>query len=71
MKYGEEDIKMILELPLDLKIQLLEDSLNGEFQGEFLPLAKIFLDAPESEGGLPTDLIESIRINAIKNNKNE
>jgi hypothetical protein len=59
MKITEKD--WILSLPKEMKLKILEDSLKEDEFGVFMGLTKILLDAPLSEGGIPTEEIEEIR----------
>ena len=56
-----EETKWVLSLPRKMKFKLLEDSLKEDEFGVFMGLTKILLDAPLSEGGIPTEEIEEIR----------
>jgi len=44
----------------DTKKDLLKAALDEGKFGEFLAMSKILLDAPISEGGLPTEVIDNI-----------
>ena len=61
-----QEEKWFLNLSTDLKIQLLEQSLEQDRFAYFMQLSKILLDAPLSDGGLSTELIESIRKQYVK-----
>lgn len=56
-----EETKWVLSLSRKMKFKLLEDSLKEDEFGVFMGLTKILLDAPLSEGGIPTEEIEEIR----------
>lgn len=61
-----QEEKWFLSLSTDLKIQLLEQSLEQDHFAYFMQLSKILLDAPLSDGGLSTELIEAIRKQYVK-----
>ncbi len=52
--------KVILSFPREMKIKVLQDSLNQGNLSVFLGLSKVLLDAPISEGGIETEVIERI-----------
>ena len=61
MNYTDQEKQVVLGLPIDMKLDLLETALSkGEF-GVFMKFAQILLDAPLSEGGVQTEVIEDIR----------
>jgi hypothetical protein len=53
--------KFVLNMSRDNQLELLESALKQDKFGEFMALADIFLKAPISEGGIPTEEIESVR----------
>lgn len=53
--------KIILNLPREIKLGILRDTLKDNKFDEFLALSKILLNAPISEGGIETETIEAIR----------
>jgi hypothetical protein len=63
----EEIKKIVLSQTTEQKIELLEDSFDQGFN-VFWSIANIFLEAPISQGGLPTELID--KIFKRKNNEN-
>lgn len=50
-----------LNLPKEMKLKLLEDSLKQDEFGIFMGITKILLDEPISGGGIATEEIEEIR----------
>ena len=61
MKLKTEEKKWFLSMDKQVKLDLLNTTLDkGEF-GHFLQMVKILLDAPISEGGISTEEIEAIR----------
>lgn len=52
--------KMILGFPREKKIDLLRDALDQGEYGIFFGLSKILLDAPISEGGIESEVIEQV-----------
>ncbi len=50
-----------LSMDKDVKLGLLESALKDDKFGEFMQLSMILLDAPITEGGLPTEEIENVR----------
>lgn len=53
---NEKELKeMILSMSRDHKIFLLKKALEDGELGVFIMLSKILLDAPISEGGLPSE----------------
>jgi hypothetical protein len=55
-----QEKQMILNFPREIKINLLKDALKEGEVGIFLQLSKILLDAPLNQGGIESDVIESI-----------
>jgi len=53
--------KIILNLPREIKLGILRDTLKDNKFDEFLAFSKILLNAPISEGGIETETIEAIR----------
>lgn len=53
--------KIILNLPREIKLGILRDTIKDNKFGEFLALSKILLNTPISEGGIETETIEAIR----------
>ena len=49
-----------LSMPREIKIQTMEDALKEDRFDIFMGLAKILLDAPISQGGIETEVIEVI-----------
>ena len=61
-KFTEDQEKtFVLALPLKMKLDLLESALKEDKFGVFMAMTKILLEAPISEGGVPTEMIEDIR----------
>jgi len=56
----KEETKLILGFPKEIKIQTLKDALEQDELGIFFGLSQILLEAPISEGGLETEVIEQI-----------
>jgi hypothetical protein len=56
----EEANEMILGFPREIKIQCMKNALEEDNFGMFMSLSKVFLDAPISEGGIETEVIEKI-----------
>lgn len=52
--------KMLLAQSTQEKVKWLEEILENNNTGLWVAMTKILLDYPVSEGGLPTELIESI-----------
>ena len=57
----EQEKQFILGLPLNAKLIVLDEALETNKFGIFMALSKVLLDAPISEGGVPTETIEEIR----------
>ena len=57
----EQEKKFVLGLPLAMKLDLLETALKEDKFGVFMSMTKILLDAPISEGGVSTEMIEEVR----------
>ncbi len=57
---SDERIRFILSFPYEAKIRILEDALRGDDFGIFMGLSRILLDAPISEGGVSTEVIDAI-----------
>ena len=55
-----EETKWVLSLPMEYKLQLMEDMLKEKKMDEWFSFIKILLDAPISEGGVETDIIDKI-----------
>jgi hypothetical protein len=55
-----QEKQMILNFPREIKINLLKDALKEGEVGIFLQLSNILLDAPLNQGGIESDVIESI-----------
>jgi len=55
----DEAAKFLLAQSVETKIRLLEESVNEDF-GIFMQIANILLEAPITEGGLPSELITQI-----------
>jgi len=58
--FTEEETKWVLSLPRENKLQFMEDMLKEKKIGEWLQFIKILLDAPISEGGIETEIIDKI-----------
>lgn len=56
----EESDKMILGFPREIKLKLLKDALDQNDVGMFIQLSLILLNAPISEGGIETEVIEKV-----------
>jgi len=57
----EQEKQFVLGLPLDIKLDTLESALKEGKFGVFMSLTKILLEAPISEGGVSTEMIEEVR----------
>ena len=57
----EQEKQFILGLPTDVKLDILESALKENKFGIFMSLSRVLLDAPISEGGVSTELIEEVR----------
>ncbi len=55
-----EGNEMILGFPREIKIQCLKDALAKDNIGMFLGLSKVFLDAPISEGGIESEVLDAL-----------
>tara|TARA_R110000824_G_scaffold120762_6_gene276435 strand:+ start:1693 stop:1911 length:219 start_codon:yes stop_codon:yes gene_type:complete len=63
VKYTKIIIKMknlLLEIPKEKKIRMLEDSLRENKFSIFMEMSRIFLDAPLNKGGLETETVRGI-----------
>jgi len=56
----EEGNRMILGFPREIKIQCMKDALAKNDLGMFLGLSKVFLDAPISEGGIESKVLDAL-----------
>ena len=63
-----EETKWVLSLSREHKLQFMEDMLKEKMMVEWLQFIKILLDAPISEGGVETDIIDKI-FNKYKDGK--
>ena len=63
--------QMILKFPREIKIHVLKAALEQDNFGVFLGLSKILLDAPISEGGLESEIIEKIHQEYIQKENEE
>jgi len=61
--------EIILGFPKEAKIQILKDMLEQNKFGLFLSFSNILLEAPLNEGGLETEIIESIHNEYLLANK--
>lgn len=50
----------ILSLPIDIKIELMEGMLKDGETGNYLQFINILLEAPISEGGVSTEVINEV-----------
>ena len=58
---NQEEKEWFLNLPEEVKLDVLENSLKEDKFGVFMEMTKILLDAPIQNGGISTEKIESIR----------
>jgi hypothetical protein len=56
----EVEKKWILSLPLERKIDLMKSMLEEDEIGDYLAFVNMLLEAPISEGGVSTDLINRV-----------
>ena len=56
----KEEIKWILSLPKEIKLNLLEKMLVENKFGEAFQFQKILLEAPISEGGIATEELNEV-----------
>jgi len=66
-----EGNEMILRFPREIKIQCMRDALEQDNFGMFMGLSKVFLDAPISEGGIETEVIQAIHDEYMNMRKEE
>jgi len=52
----------LLSQTTENKLMILESALQDDDVAMFIKLSMILLDAPITEGGLPTEMIEEIRL---------
>lgn len=55
------NIKWLLSLPEEIKLDALEDYLKQDMFAEFMIITKLLLDTPIQSGGISTEKIEAIR----------
>jgi len=55
-----EIAKIVLRFPLEIRLDVLRDASEKHEFGIFWGIATILLDAPMSEGGLATEVIDAI-----------
>ena len=56
----EVEKKWILSLPLERKIDLMKSMLEDDEIGHYLAFVNMLLEAPISEGGVSSDLINRV-----------
>lgn len=56
----EIERKWILSLPLERKIELMDGMLKDKEIGHYMGFINILLEAPLSEGGVSTEIIEKV-----------
>lgn len=52
--------KMILAWPMELKLQTLKDLKESEDFGMLIAITNVLLEAPLSQGGVSSDVIQEI-----------
>jgi hypothetical protein len=57
----------ILNFPRDVKIDVLKTALEQNEIGIFIAISNILLETPITEGGLESEIIESIHQEYLKN----
>jgi|32_taG_2_1085360.scaffolds.fasta_scaffold34726_4 hypothetical protein len=58
---NQEEKEWFLNLPEEIKLDVLENSLKEDKFGVFMEMTKILLEAPIQNGGVSTEKIETIR----------
>ena len=51
---------LLLEIPKEKKIRMLEDALRENKFSIFMEMSRIYLDAPLNKGGLETEIVRDI-----------
>ena len=59
-KMDETHRKWILSLPLERKIELMDAMLKEKEIGHYMGFINILLEAPISEGGVSTEIIDEV-----------
>lgn len=60
-----EELKMILNIPRDIKLKVLQDALDKDEIGIFITMSKILLDAPISKGGIESEVLTEMHTNHL------
>ena len=56
----QEERDWILSLPLETKIRMMETMLDKNELGYYLAFIQILLDAPISQGGVSTEILDKV-----------